>query len=120
MSELDLYQQLISGDVPPLPECEDDEEDNVSEDSDEWWDDRWGDKDEEDEQTNLYCSCGNFNDGDGRLCSDCSESKWAEEEQEGFCSKCENLCYKFDILQNKESWKKWCLKEGITPCECEK
>lgn len=36
-----------------------------------------------------------------------------------FCEKCENLEYQYDILQSKSTWKKWCIKEGITPCECE-
>lgn len=49
-----------------------------------------------------------------------------EEEQEEeadtsvkFCGKCGNLKYEYDILETKEQWKKWCGKEGITPCECD-
>ena len=43
----------------------------------------------------------------------------AKEEEEMFCKKCEKLHYQYDILQSKESWLKWCSKEGITPCKCE-
>tara|TARA_R110002126_G_scaffold41650_1_gene121215 strand:- start:66 stop:509 length:444 start_codon:yes stop_codon:yes gene_type:complete len=37
-----------------------------------------------------------------------------------FCGKCGNLEYQYDILETKTTWVRWCVKEGITPCECEK